>query len=261
MLRKVLILLLILVVAGGLGWWVAQPDSVSTSPFGNTANPNSAATQPTSGGSGSLLNKSSGTGPKAAAGAWVPPEGDPVKRYQEAKTKQERYDVISNFMALGHERNPFMLVEALKDPDVSNRVYAVESASALTPEESVHVLRQAAINDQWDVREMGWSLLAPYPPELKAGVFAEVIANGADVSLEEAFGEMGRQPDIQLFDTMVTLSQKSKPERQARMLKEIQVWLEPGGGEVPQFKSVQEVLAWWQKNRPNYDEYMLRIDQ
>lgn len=77
----------------------------------------------------------------------MPPEGDPVKKYQEAKTKQERYDTISNFMALGHDKNPFMLIEALKDPDVSNRVFAVESASALTPEEATNVLRKAVINN------------------------------------------------------------------------------------------------------------------
>jgi hypothetical protein len=255
-------MILFLVLAGALGWWVAQPGASSPgSSFGNAADASSKSST-SSTGSGSLLNRTTGSSAtKGETGKWVPPEGDPVSRYREAKTKQERYDIISNFMALGHERNPFMLVEALKDPDVSNRVFAVESASALTAEESTHVLRQAAINDQWDVREMAWSLLAPYPPDLKTGVLAEVISNGADVSLEEAFSEMGRQPDIQLFDTMVTLSQKANPQRQTRLLKEMQLWLEPGGGDVPQFRSVQELLTWWQKTRPNYDEYMLRIDQ
>lgn len=165
-------MMLFLVLAGALGWWVAQPGASSpSSSFGNTSDA-STKSSTSSTGNGSLLNRTTGSGTKAESGKWVPPEGDPVSRYREAKTKQERYDIISNFMALGHERNPFMLVEALKDPDVSNRVYAVESASALTAEESTHVLRQAAINDQWDVREMAWSLLAPYPPDLKTGVFA-----------------------------------------------------------------------------------------
>jgi len=259
MLRKVLIFTAVLAAALGLGWKFAQSDG--SSPFASsTSDPASAAKGSTTPAPASgLLGGSS----KAAGepGKWVPPEGDPVKRYQEAKTKQERYDIIANFMALGHDKNPFMLVEALKDPDMENRIYAVESASALTPEEATHVLRKAAINDIWDVREMAWSLLAPHPVENKAAVYAEVITNGADDSLEESFSEMGRQPDIQLFDTMVSLSQKAPAQRQARLLKEIQVWLEPGGGEVPQFRSVQEVLPWWQKNRQNYDEYMLRIDQ
>jgi hypothetical protein len=254
MLKKSLILMAVLAVAGFIGWKVAQP--------GDTP---AVTTEPTSSKSGSLIAgspSSVGSSPAPAPKTgWVPPEGDPVKKYQAAKTKQERYDVISNFMALGHEKNPFMLVEALKDPDTSNRVYSVESASALTPEEATHVLRKAAINDRWDVREMGWSLLAPFPVEHKAEVFAEVITNGADESLTEAFGEMGRQPDIQLFDTMVSLSQKAPTGRQNVLLKEMQVWLEPGGGEVPQFRSVQEVLPWWQANRKNYDEYMLRVDQ
>lgn len=253
MLRKVLILSAVLGAAILIGWKFAQPDGASPQP---------ALSSSSSGGSSASSGLPGGTSkPKAEPGKWVPPEGDPVKRYQEAKTKQERYDVISNFMALGHDKNPFMLVEALKDPDVSNRVYAVESASALTPEEATHVLRKAVLNDFWDVREMAWSLLAPHPVENKAAVYAEVIVNGSDVSLEESFAEMGRQPDIQLFDTMVSLSQKAPAERQTRLLKEIAVWLEPGGGDVPKFRSVQEVLPWWQKNRQNYDEYMLRTDQ
>ncbi len=251
MLRRALILIAVVVTAVTIGWLVARPQrdqSVTTNPAAPTpARPQAA--------------DATGKKPTAKAGAWVPPEGNPVTRYQEAKTKQERYDVISNFMALGHEKNPFMLVEALKDPDVSNRVYAVESASALTTEEATHVLRYAVLNDTWDVREMAWSLLAPYPVESKASVFAEVIANGPDASLSEAFDEMGRNPDIQLFDTMVAVTPKTKPERQSQMLKVIPTWLEPGGGEVPQFKSLQEVTTWWLANRKNYDEFMLRIDQ
>lgn len=257
MLRKVLILTAVLAAAIGLGWKIAQPDG--SSPFANHTDTVDSTPGASSGSSSGLLGGP--VKPASPSGQWVPPEGDPVKRYQEAKTKQERYDVIANFMALGHDKNPFMLVEALKDHDTENRVYAVESASALTPEEATHVLRKAAINDIWDVREMAWSLLAPYPVEHKAAVYAEVITNGSDESLEESFSEMGRQPDIQLFDTMVSLAQKAPAQRQARMLKEVQLWLEPGGGEVPQFRSIQEVLPWWQKNRQNYDEYMLRIDQ
>ena len=173
MLKKSLILLAVLAVAGFIGWKVAQPGDtpvVTTEPTSNKSDSLIAGSPPSVGSAPSPVPKT----------GWVPPEGDPVKKYQAATTKQERYDVISNFMALGHEKNPFMLVEALKDPDTSNRVYAVESASALTPEEATHVLRKAAINDRWDVREMGWSLLAPFPVEHKAEVFAEVITNGAD---------------------------------------------------------------------------------
>jgi HEAT repeat protein len=262
MLRKVLILSVVLAAALALGWKFAQPDKAA--PFSNAvsgtpAAPTVAGTSSSPTSSSGLLGGSTQSGSQTAK--WVPPEGDPVKRYQEAKTKQDRYDIISNFMALGHEKNPFMLVEALKDPDVENRVFAVESSSSLTPEEATHVLRKAAVNEVWDVREMAWSLLAPYPVEHKASVYAEVISNGSNESLEESFSEMGRQPDIQLFDTMVSLSQKVPAQRQARMLKEVQLWLEPGGGDVPQFRSMQEVLSWWQANRQNYDEYMLRIDQ
>ena len=257
MARKVLVLLVLLAAATLIGWKIAQPDGQSA--FGNTSNTGSASS--TTGGPPPLLSGNAGKPSATKPGAWVPPEGDPVKKYQEAKTKQERYDTISNFMALGHDKNPFMLIEALKDPDVSNRVFAVESASSLTPEEATNVLRKAVLNDVWDVREMAWSLLAPHPAENKAQVFAEVIANGSDVSLEESFSEMGRQPDIQLFDTMVSVSQKAPTGRQTRMLKEMQIWLEPGGGEVPKFRSVQDLLTWWQANRKNYDEFMLRIDQ
>ncbi len=259
MLRKVLIFIVVLAAALGLGWKFAQSDGSPSAAGENNAPATTQGTSSASSPSTGLL----GAPVKRAVepGKWVPPEGDPVKRYQEAKTKQERYDVMANFMALGHDKNPFMLVEALKDPDMENRIYAVESTSALTPEEATHVLRKAAINDVWDVREMAWSLLAPYPVEHKAEVYAEVITNGSDESLEESFSEMGRQPDIQLFDTMVSLSQKVPAGRQARLLKEMQLWLEPGGGEVPKFRSVQEVLPWWQKNRENYDEYMLRVDQ
>ena len=257
--KKALIFLSLTAAALYLGWLVARPNEPTT-PSLNTATVG--AKQPLSTGASPDSQRSSGTTTKAApTGGWVPPEGDPVTKYKAGKTKEERYDTIANFMALGHDKNPFMLVEALRDPDLSNRMFAVESASALPVEQATHVLRQAALNDQLDVREMGWSLLAPFPDENRNEVFAEVIANGNDTSLTEVLTEMERQPDIIMFDTMVSLSAKADPARKERLLKAMQEWLVPGGGDVPQFKSTDEATAWWIKNRTHYDEYILRLDQ
>ncbi len=210
------------------------------------------------------------TGPSAAAptsgvgigGKWIPPEGDPVDKYRAAKTAKERYDVIANFMALGHERNPAMLIDALRDSDLSNRVYAVESASALTPEEAREVYRQAAVNDQADVREMTWSLVAPHPMENKVYVYQEPLAKGSPAIMEEAFHEMGVTPERPLFEMMLTQASMTKePQRASRIMKEINEWLVPGGGTVPQLKTPAEALKWWESQSQNYDEFMLRVDQ
>ena len=198
----------------------------------------------------------------ASTTKWVPPEGDPVDKYRAAKTAQERYDVIANFMALGHDRNPAMLIDALRDPDLNNRVFAIESASALTPEEAREVYRQGAVNDQSDVREMTWSLVAPHPMENKAYIYQEPLAKGSPQIMEEALHEMGITPERPLFEMMLTQAALSKePQRTDRLMKEVNAWLEPGGGDVPKFKSPADALKWWEAQSKNYDEFMLRVDQ
>ena len=54
-----------------------------------------------------------------------------MQRYQSSKSKGDRLEIIGQFMALGHERNPFMLIEALKDESTEVRVKAVEYAASL----------------------------------------------------------------------------------------------------------------------------------
>lgn len=202
---------------------------------------------------------------KEAGTKWTPPEGDPVLRYRELKNSpaQERYDLISNFMALGHERNPAMLIEALQDPVSDLRVYAIESASALTEEEATAVLAAAASNDDPDAREMAWSIAAPYPMERRVAIYSEALTKGDEKTLAEAFDEMGTTPEMPLFEMMLFHSvDESLPEaRRFRLIEEMQVWLEPGGGEVPTFADPKDLLAWWEANRENYDEFMLRVDQ
>ncbi len=201
---------------------------------------------------------------KENAGKWVPPEGDPVLRYRELKNApaQERYDLISNFMALGHERNPAMLIEALQDPVSDLRVFAIESASALTEEEATAVLAAAASNDDPDAREMAWSIAAPYPMERRVAIYSESITKGDEATLAEAFDEMGTTPEMPLFEMMLFHSvDENVPEpRRMRLLQEMQAWLEPGGGDVPQFATPEEALKWWEANRENYDEFLLRTD-
>ncbi|MCB1079294.1 MAG: HEAT repeat domain-containing protein, partial [Verrucomicrobiae bacterium] len=180
---------------------------------------------------------------------WVPPEGDPVQRFRELKngTPQERKDLISNFMALGHERNPDMLIEALKDPDTDVRVFAIESASALTEEESTRVLQAAAANDNPDAREMAWSIAAPYPIPSKVKIYGEALAKGSDANVEEAFEEMSITPEMPLFEMMIyhTLDPNLPDSRKQRLLKEMQLWLEPGGGDVPTFSDPKDLFEWW----------------
>ncbi|MCB1208307.1 MAG: hypothetical protein KDK97_03215 [Verrucomicrobiales bacterium] len=236
-----------------IGWFYAGSSGLSyTAASASTAPGDSAKTSSTT----------APAKPAAADGKWVPPEGDPVDKYRAAKTAQERYDVIANFMALGHERNPAMLIDALRDADLNNRIYAVESASALTPEEAREVYRQASVNDQADVREMTWSLVAPHPMENKVYVYQEPLARGSPAIMEEAFHEMGVTPERPLFEMMLTQAAMTKePQRAARIMKEINEWLVPGGGTIPQLKTPAEALKWWESQSQNYDEFMLRVDQ
>jgi hypothetical protein len=189
------------------------------------------------------------------------PKGDPVDRLRAAKTSEERADIISRFMALGHARNPAMLVDALRDPDVKLRISAVEYSASLTPLEACEVYRASSINDQSDVREMTWSLVAPHPEENRAMVYGEALAKGSSQVMEEVFSEMGRQPGRTLFESMINQMLKTtEPARSARILREVQAWLIPGGGEVPQFSNPSAVANWWSQQRKNYDEFMLRVD-
>lgn len=201
---------------------------------------------------------------KESTGKWVPPEGDPVLRFRELKNApaQERYDLISNFMALGHERNAAMLIEALKDPVSDLRVFAIESASALTEEEATAVLAAAASNDDPDAREMAWSISAPYPMESRVAIYSEGLTKGNAETLVEVFDEMGTTPEMPLFEMMLfhSVDENLPQNLRMRLLQEMQLWLEPGGGEVPQFTNPQEALSWWEQNRDNYDEFMLRVD-
>lgn len=193
-------------------------------------------------------------------GGWQPPEGDPVERYREGKTAQARRDMISNFMALGHDRNPDMLIEALKDPDTDVRVFAVESASALTPEEAVRVYMKSASNENPDVREMTWSLVAPHPMENRVLVYREALSNGSTKAMEEALSEMGTTPERPLFEMMLEQANKQQGDRAKRLTTELNEWLKPGGGNVPEFTRADELAKWWSQNSKNYDEYMLRVD-
>ncbi|MCB1236558.1 MAG: HEAT repeat domain-containing protein [Verrucomicrobiae bacterium] len=201
---------------------------------------------------------------KATKSGWVPPEGDPVERFNALAngTPKERKDLISNFMALGHERNPDMLIAALKDPDTDVRVFAVESASALTEEESERVLHEAIVNDNADARDMAWSLSAPRRPEARASLLGSAIMKGSNVALEEAFNELVISIERPFFEIALTLglNEATPPERDARLLKELQSWLEPGGGDIPTFGSLDELNNWWRAQQENYDEFMLRID-
>ena len=140
---------------------------------------------------------------------------------------------------------------------------ALESAaSMLTPELAREVYRVSGRSDDPDIRTMTWSFLAPHPMENRVAVYGEVLQKGPDVAVEEAISEMGRTPEMSLFDTLLFQSMASdmKPERTGRLLKELNDWLKPGGGNVPAFKSVAELQTWWQANRRRYDTFMLRVD-
>jgi hypothetical protein len=193
--------------------------------------------------------------------SWQPPEGDPVQRYHAATTKEARLEIIGQFMTLGHDKNPFMLIDALKDESIDLRVKAVEYAASLTPTASALVLQEACLNDAKDVREMGWSLLAPHPLENKVPVLMAAIKQATDPILDETIAEMGRTPEMPLFEAMLTAAGQVRDARQARVFSELQAWLKPGGGNVPAFKTVAEMTTWWLANRQRYDQFMLRVDQ
>jgi hypothetical protein len=241
-LRVTLPIALIVFAAAWLGWTVARPPTMIFEPA-KMVTP--------------VLK--SAPAPVRPVG-WVPPEGDPVQRLKACKTKEERMEIIGAFMTLGHDHNGLMLIEALKDESVQVRVQAVEYAASLPPEVSALVLKEAVLNDLKDVREIGWSLLAPHPLENKAPVLMAAIERGSDVVLEEAFNEMGRTPEMPLFEAMLAAGTQAKDARRARVFKELQEWLKPGGGEVPAFKSVNEMMIWWAANKKRYDQFMLRVD-
>lgn len=186
--------------------------------------------------------------------------GDPVDRLRSSKTRAEREEIMGAFMTLGHARNLAMLIDALRDESVELRVQAVEYAAALTPAESALVLREAVLNENKDVRDMGWSLLASHPLESKVPVIASTIERGSAISLEEMFSEMGRTPERPLFEAMLMAAGHPDNERQSRLLHEMQEWLKPGGGDVPRFQSVGQLTTWWKANRQRYDQFMLRVD-
>lgn len=188
--------------------------------------------------------------------------GDPLASYQRAKSKEEKLEAIGQFMALGHEQNPLMLIAALKDRDQEVRIRAVEYSASLEAGVSAQVLLEGCLNDSPDVREMSWSLLAPHPIENKATVFMAAIERGTDMVLEEAFMEMGRTPEMPLFEAMLTAASRTQGSRQERVFKELKEWLIPGGNEgVPSFNAVAPMITWWSANKHRYDQFMLRIDQ
>jgi hypothetical protein len=163
-------------------------------------------------------------------------------------------------MALGHDRNMFMLIEALKDPSEKIRISAVEHCSMLESKVASAVLKEACVSPHDETREMGWSLLGPHPAENKAPVLMAAIERGGDKGLEEAFLEIGRVPEQLLFEAMLGSATQVKGARQARVLKELQHWLEPGGMNPPQFRNVGELVDWWKVHKIKYDQWMLRID-
>lgn len=248
--KLIFALISVVLFAAAAGWWMAMSDaplivSPSAAPESVPLSPGSKA--------GSLATKS----------GWVPPTGEPVERYREAKTYQEKYDIISNFIALGHDRNVHMLIAALSDSDPKIRLYAVESAaSMLTPELATLVYKESGKSTDEDVRQMTWSFSAPHPMENRTQIYGELLVNGPDVAIEEVMSEMGRTPEMPLFEVLIgsSLSPGVKPERITRIVKELNEWLKPGGGDVPEFKTGADVAKWWTENKKNYDQFMLRVD-
>lgn len=231
----------LIIVALWVGWMIAKPEPMqATKPL-----PSSDAIQKT---------KASTTG----AGQLT--SGDPVDKLRAARSSAEREEVMAAFMALGHDRNAAMLIDALRDESAKLRLQAVEHAASLSTEFFAQVLEEAVVNDNADVREMGWSLLAPHPMESKVPVVLTTIARGSEASLEEMFSEMGRTPERSLFEAMILAAERAQGTRQTRVLKELQEWLVPGGGEVPRFENVSQISAWWKTNQQHYDEFLLRVD-
>jgi hypothetical protein len=170
-------------------------------------------------------------------------------------------DAISHFMALGDDNNYAMLKAALDDADKEIRTFAVESASSLEVGPAVDVWKKSATSSDPDVREMTWSLSATYPIESRAAIYREALTKGPKEAVTEAIDEMTVTPERPLFEMMLTMGAALPADRAPVVLKTIQEWLEPGGGEVPNFKSIPEAVAFWEKQHQNYDEYLLRVDQ
>lgn len=215
--------------------------------------------------SGHAVTGSSPSSPSADPQKRTVPTGDPQQRYHEARTSAERMQVISDFITLGHDHNVFMLQEAVRDSDPKVRMLALESAaSMLTPELAREVYRISGRSDDPDIRSMTWSFLAPHPMENRVAVYRDVLAAGQDVAVEEAISEMGRTPEMPLFEMMLGsgLNPDLPAARTDRLLKELNEWLKPGGGgDVPEFKSMAQLQSWWQANHQRYDQFMLRLDQ
>jgi hypothetical protein len=213
--------------------------------------------------SDSVLGTSGHPGATAAK-AWKPPGGDPVTGYRQAKNApaQVRKDLISNFIALGHDRNPYLLIEALSDADPGVRLFAVESVASLPVGEATAVLAAASSNPDPDVREMAWSLTAPYPVESKVTIFSGALREGDETIVREAFREMGIRPEKALFEMMLTEAVRPGADaaRQNLLLEELKNWLVPGGGDVPGFDSATAMALWWKANLVHYDQHLLRTD-
>jgi hypothetical protein len=248
--KLVFVLVTLVLFAAAAGWWLAMSGTPTVSP---TAGPGATGT----------ASPAAKAGTAVVGNGWVPPTGEPVERYREARTYQEKYDIISNFIALGHDRNANMLIAALADSDPKIRMYAVESAaSMLTPELATVVYKESGKSADPDVRQMTWSFVAPHPMENRSQVYGEVLIKGPDAAIEEVLSEMGRTPEMPLFETLIgsSLSPGVKPERITRIVKELNEWLKPGGGAVPEFKTGADLAQWWAANKKNYDQFMLRVD-
>ncbi|MDB6138491.1 MAG: hypothetical protein JWO94_1563, partial [Verrucomicrobiaceae bacterium] len=176
-----------MLLAAVIGWRLAFSEAGKTKPpFGASAPP-AAAT-----GSTASLSSPPANGPQPAPAVWAAPTGDPLQRYHAAKTTEEKMQVISDFITLGHDHNVFMLQEAVRDASPKVRMLALESAaSMLTPELASEVYRFSGRSDDPDIRAMTWSFLAPHPMENRVAVYGDVFVAGQDTALEEALAEMG----------------------------------------------------------------------
>ena len=253
--KQIAVFLVAMAIAAAVGWQLAFSDG------DKHGVPESS--RPAIRGNGTASSPAGAATKDTPSAAWVPPAGDPVARYHQTKSSEERMKVINDFITLGHDHNVFMLQEAVRDADPKVRMLALESAaSMLTPEMAREVYRVSGRSDDPDIRAMTWSFLAPHPMENRVAVYGEVLQKGPDVAVEEALSEMGRTPEMPLFETMLgqSLSSDMKPERSGRLLKEMNAWLKPGGGDVPEFHTVAELQSWWQANRQRYDQFLLRLD-
>lgn len=236
--HKLWLIALLILAALWIGWSIGRPTTTSQQDSKTATRHSQTAPQPQS-----LIT------------------GDPVDRFRACTSQEEKLETIGRFMALGHDRNAQMLIDALKDPSTDLRVKALEYAASLEPGVSALVLKEACLNDAKDVREMGWSLLAPHPLMNKAPVLIAAVEHSSDSILEEVFIEMGRTPEKPLFEAMLAGALRAQaPARQSRTLTELQAWLKPGGGDTPAFQSINQLADWWAANQRRYDTYMLRVD-